>query len=60
MENVCQNYPADEIKPPVTQVGVVGWIRTNLFKGLVKLHIDPDNGLFFVDNCSAADSLGIY
>jgi len=33
MENVRQNYPADEIKPPVTQVGVVGWIRTNLFKG---------------------------
>ena len=33
MENVRQNYLADEIKPPVTQVGVVGWIRTNLFKG---------------------------
>ena len=33
MGNVRQNYPADEIKPPVTQVGVVGWIRTNLFKG---------------------------
>jgi general L-amino acid transport system permease protein len=33
MENVRQNYPADEIKPPVTHVGVVGWIRTNLFKG---------------------------
>ena len=33
MENIRQNYPADEIKPPVTHVGVVGWIRTNLFKG---------------------------
>jgi general L-amino acid transport system permease protein len=33
MENVRQNYPADKIKPPVTHVGVVGWIRTNLFKG---------------------------
>jgi len=33
MENVRQNYPAAEIKPPVTHVGVVGWIRTNLFKG---------------------------
>ena len=33
MEDVRQNYPADEIKPPITQVGVVGWIRTNLFKG---------------------------
>ncbi len=33
MENIRQNYPADEIKPPITQVGVVGWIRTNLFKG---------------------------
>ncbi len=24
---------ADEIKPPVIQVGVIGWIRTNLFNG---------------------------
>ena len=33
MENVRQNDIVDEIKPPITQVGVVGWIRTNLFKG---------------------------
>lgn len=33
METIRQNYPAEEVKPPVTQVGVVGWIRTNLFKG---------------------------
>ena len=33
MENVRQNHIIDEIKPPITQVGVVGWIRTNLFKG---------------------------
>ena len=25
--------PADEIKPPVIEVGVIGWIRTNLFNG---------------------------
>ena len=28
-------HPADaeDIKPPVTEVGVVGWIKTNLFNG---------------------------
>ena len=24
---------AADVKPPVTQVGVLGWIRTNLFNG---------------------------
>ena len=33
MESVRQNHIVDEIKPPITQVGIVGWIRTNLFKG---------------------------
>jgi len=33
MQDIYQHNPADEIKPPVTQVGVIGWIRTNLFKG---------------------------
>jgi general L-amino acid transport system permease protein len=33
MESVRQNDIVDEIKPPISQVGVVGWIRTNLFKG---------------------------
>jgi general L-amino acid transport system permease protein len=33
MEAAVQNDPVEAIKPPVTQVGVVGWIRTNLFKG---------------------------
>ncbi len=33
MEAAVQNDPGELIKPPVTQVGVVGWIRTNLFRG---------------------------
>jgi general L-amino acid transport system permease protein len=33
MQDTYQQNPADEIKPPVTQVGVIGWMRTNLFKG---------------------------
>jgi len=33
MEAAVQNDPVEAIKPPVTHVGVVGWIRTNLFKG---------------------------
>ncbi|MGD8261360.1 MAG: amino acid ABC transporter permease [Desulfobacterales bacterium] len=33
MQDIYQHHPADEIKPPVTHVGVIGWIRTNLFKG---------------------------
>ena len=24
----------EEIKPPVTSVGVIGWIRTNLFNNI--------------------------
>lgn len=33
MQDIDQHNRADEIKPPVTEVGVLGWIRTNLFKG---------------------------
>ena len=33
METANPNNEFDAIKPPVTQVGVIGWIRTNLFKG---------------------------
>ncbi len=33
MQDIDQHNLADEIKPPVTQVGVIGWVRTNLFKG---------------------------
>ena len=33
MQDIDQHNLADEIKPPVTQVGAIGWLRTNLFKG---------------------------
>ena len=33
MEPAKQIEDAKTVKPPVTQVGVLGWIRTNLFKG---------------------------
>ena len=33
MEQANHISEAKNIKPPVTQVGVLGWIRTNLFKG---------------------------
>jgi len=33
MERADQINKSEVIKPPVTQVGVIGWIRTNLFKG---------------------------
>lgn len=33
MEAVNPNKEIDTIKPPATQVGVIGWVRTNLFKG---------------------------
>jgi len=33
MQDIDQHNLADEIKPPVTQVGAIGWARTNLFKG---------------------------
>jgi len=33
MEKADQINKSEVIKPPVTQVGVIGWIRTNLFKG---------------------------
>ena len=33
MEAIVNNKTVETIKPPITQVGVVGWIRTNLFKG---------------------------
>ena len=33
MEAAVQNTPAEEIKPPVTSVGVIGWVRANLFNG---------------------------
>ena len=33
LEATVGKKPVEDIKPPVTQVGVIGWIRTNLFKG---------------------------
>ncbi len=33
MEAYVQEKPAEELKPPVTSVGVIGWVRSNLFKG---------------------------
>lgn len=33
MEATAQNIPVEEIKPPASSVGVVGWIRANLFNG---------------------------
>ena len=28
------NHQADEIKPPLTSIGVIGWIKSNLFNGI--------------------------
>ena len=33
MEAYVQEALAEELKPPVTSVGVTGWVRANLFKG---------------------------
>ena len=33
MEAYVQETPVEELKPPVTSVGVIGWIRANLFNG---------------------------
>jgi len=33
MEAYFQEKPAEELKPPVTSVGIIGWVRSNLFKG---------------------------
>lgn len=33
MENVAAGTAKGELKPPLTKVGVFGWIRENLFKG---------------------------
>jgi general L-amino acid transport system permease protein len=33
MEAYVQEKPAEKLKPPVTSVGVIGWLRNNLFKG---------------------------
>jgi len=33
MEAYVQETPAEELKPPVTSVGVIGWVKANLFNG---------------------------
>ena len=33
MEAFVQQKPAEELKPPITEVGVIGWTRNNLFNG---------------------------
>jgi general L-amino acid transport system permease protein len=33
LEATVEKNPVEEIKPPVTQVGVIGWMRANLFNG---------------------------
>jgi general L-amino acid transport system permease protein len=34
-EAVSTSYETDDVKPPVTSVGVIGWVRTNLFSGVL-------------------------
>jgi len=33
MEAYVQEKPVDAVKPPVASVGVIGWVRSNLFNG---------------------------
>jgi general L-amino acid transport system permease protein len=33
MQDVRHNHTAAVIKPPVTQIGVIGWVKANLFNG---------------------------
>ena len=33
MDTYVQKTPAEALKPPVTSVGVIGWMRANLFNG---------------------------
>ncbi len=33
MEAYVQEQPAEELKPPIINVGVIGWVRANLFNG---------------------------
>lgn len=33
MEAFVQKTPAEELKPPLISVGVIGWVRANLFNG---------------------------
>jgi len=34
MDQSIQGKPGDDLKPPVTSVGVVGWVKSNLFNGV--------------------------
>ena len=34
MENIAPRKQPDELKPPVTSVGAIGWVRANLFNGI--------------------------
>jgi general L-amino acid transport system permease protein len=34
MEGFVQQTPAEELKPPLTSIGVLGWIKSNLFNGV--------------------------
>lgn len=33
MKEIVEKTPAEEIRPPVTSVGVIGWVKKNLFNG---------------------------
>lgn len=33
MKEVVEKAPAQQVRPPVTSVGVIGWVKENLFKG---------------------------
>ena len=34
METAIQKTGQDGIKPPITSVGIIGWIKSNLFSGV--------------------------
>ena len=33
MKEIVKKAPVEQVKPPVTSVGVIGWVKENLFKG---------------------------
>ena len=47
MEAIAKNNPAENVKPPATSVGVIGWMRANLFNGWFNSLLTIITVLFF-------------
>ncbi len=60
MEKTTHSKTADSIRPPATSIGVIGWMRANLFNGWFNSHPHPGGCLSPLVDGPTLCQMGVY